>query len=265
MSLSQHSFNAITDMFHRVSGIRLTEAKRSLVTGRLQKLAHERGIDSLDQYVEQLLHSGDDLQIVQVVDKLTTNETYFFREPQHFDYLAKLVDERPRGAPELRIWSAASSSGEEGYSIAMLLGTMLGLNGWKIVGTDLSTAMVDTARRALYPMERARNMPPAYLKRWCMKGQGAHEGHLLINKELRAKLSFECANLTQKLPEIGHFDVIFLRNVLIYFDPPGKTDIIKRVLTRLKPDGLLFTGHAESITNLDVPVRAVAPAVYAHV
>jgi chemotaxis protein methyltransferase CheR len=264
MSLSQHSFNAITDLFHQVSGIRLTESKRSLVTGRLQKLASERGFSNLDQYVDQLLHSGDDLQIVQVVDKLTTNETYFFREPQHFDHLAQLLSERPTGAPELRIWSAASSSGEEAYSIAMLLGDRLGLQGWQIVGTDLSTSVVESARRGLYPLERARNVPPAYLKRWCLKGQGPHEGQLLIGKELRSRVRFECANLTQKLPEIGHFDVIFLRNVLIYFDPPGKTDIIKRVLTRLKPDGLLFTGHAESITNLDVPVRTVAPAVYAH-
>jgi chemotaxis protein methyltransferase CheR len=264
MSLSQHSFNAITDLFHRVSGIRLTEAKRSLVTGRLQKLAAERGLNDLDDFVDDLIRNGDDLQIVKVVDKLTTNETYFFREPQHFDYLAQLLSERPAGASTLRVWSAASSSGEEAYSIAMLLGDRLGLNGWEIVGTDLSTAMVQTAQRALYPLERARNVPQTYLQRWCLKGQGQHAGQLLIGKDLRSRVRFGCANLTQTLPEIGQFDIIFLRNVLIYFDPAGKTDIVRRVLTRLKPGGLLFTGHAESITNLDVPVVSVAPAVYAH-
>lgn len=266
--LSKQSFQAVTTMFRQVSGIQLSEAKQALVAGRLQKLAQARGLRNVDAYVEQLMREGDPQELVKVVDKLTTNETYFFREPQHFDHLRKLLAERKPGlgvaGTEFRVWSAASSSGEEAYSIAMVLGEHFGLKGWQVVGTDLSTAMVDAARRGLYPLERARLTPLPLLKRWCLKGQGDNAGKLMVAPELRQMVRFECANLTRPLPEIGQFDLIFLRNVLIYFDNPGKADIVKRVLTRLKPGGLLFTGHAESISNLGIPAVAVAPAVYRH-
>ena len=261
--LSQRRFEAITKMFFDVSGIRLGEPKRPLVIGRLQKLAQEKGCENLDDFVDELLQRADPLELVKVVDKLTTNETYFFREPQHFDFLSQMLSKPRVGAPEFRVWSAASSSGEEAYSIAMLLADKLGPRGWEIVGTDLSTKMVEDAQRALYTLERARNVPPAYLKKWCLKGEGKYDGYLLMAKELRAQVKFQGANLTQTLPEIGLFDVIFLRNVLIYFDNPGKEDIVKRVITRLKPGGYLFTGHAESLSSLHVPLQTIAPAVYA--
>lgn len=262
--LSQQAFDAVVGLFHQVSGIQLTPAKRSLVEGRLQKLALARGLHDLDTYVHHLLRERDPQELVRVVDKLTTNETYFFREPQHFEVLRSALAQRRPDQPAFRIWSAASSSGEEAYSIAMVLADQLGTKGWEVVGTDLSTAMVDTARRGLYPLERARDMPPAYLKRYCMKGHGQYAGQLLIHKDLRAQVQFGNANLTQELPAIGDFDIIFLRNVLIYFDMAGKADVVRRVLTRLRPDGLLFTGHAESLSNLNLPVQSVAPAVYRH-
>jgi len=264
--LSKNSFQAVTTMFRQVSGIQLSDAKQALVAGRLQKLAQARGVRDVDAYVELLMREGDAQEMVKVVDKLTTNETYFFREPQHFEHLKRMLAERRTGAAsgDFRVWSAASSSGEEAYSIAMVLGEHFGLKGWQVIGTDLSTAMVDTARRGLYPLERARLTPTPLLKRWCLKGHGDNTGKLMVAPELRQLVRFECANLTRTLPEIGQFDLIFLRNVLIYFDNPGKADIVKRALTRLKPDGLLFTGHAESIANLGIPTTAVAPAVYRH-
>jgi len=260
--LSNESFAAVTDLFHSVSGIRLGEAKRSLVAGRLHKLAMRHGIADAEQYVRRLLADPDPAEIALVIDKLTTNETYFFREPAHFDALAELVERRHRPGLRWRIWSAASSSGEEAYSIAMLLAEKLGLDGWEVVGTDLSASVVEQARQALYPMERASGVPEALLKRWCLKGHGEHAGQLLVAPALRRQVHFECVNLTQPLPDLGLFDVIFLRNVLIYFDMAGKADIVQRVLTRLKPDGRLFTGHAESIANLGVPVKALSPAIY---
>lgn len=261
MALSQHSFDAVSDMFHSVSGIRLTAAKKPLVEGRLQKLARDRGLQDVESYVKSLLKEQDHNELVRVVDKLTTNETYFFREPAHFEFLDELVTNR--NSRELfRVWSGASSSGEEAYSIAMLLADRMGTTGWEIIGTDLSTDMVATARRALYPMSRAKGVSPAYLKRFCLKGHGQYEGHLLISKELRNNVHFQSANLTQPLPDIGKFDVIFLRNVLIYFDNPGKTDIVQRVLPLLKDGGYLLPGHAESLGNLGLDVRALRPAVY---
>jgi chemotaxis protein methyltransferase CheR len=259
--LSQQSFKAVTDLFHSVSGIRLTEAKRSLVTGRLQKLAQESGIANLDRYVEHVVGGKDATETRRVIDRLTTNETYFFREPQHFDLLADLAGRVPRSEP-FRVWSAASSSGEEAYSIGMVLAEHVGAKGWEVIGTDLSTAMVETARRALYPLDRIRNTPQALVKKYCLRGQGDYQGQVLITKELRQNIRFEPANLTEKLPEIGQFDVIFLRNVLIYFDPPSKVEIVRRVIAKLKPGALLFTGHAESLANTELGLKTVKPAVY---
>jgi chemotaxis protein methyltransferase CheR len=262
--LTDASFEAVTAMFREVSGIRLGAPKRALVTGRLQKLAQARGLQDINQYVQVVMQEADPAEWVRVVDKLTTNETYFFREPQHYKHLAGLIEQRAPGSPELRVWSAASSSGEEAYSAAMVLADHLGLRGWQVVGTDLSTAMVACAQRGLYPIERVRDMPQAYLRAWCRKGHGEYEGQLLMARELRERVRFLSANLTRDLPDIGTFDVIFLRNVLIYFDDAGKFDIVQRVLAHLKPNGRLFTGHAESIANMRLPVRAMAPAIYGH-
>ena len=262
MNLSDQAFATVADTFHRVSGIRLEASKRQMVIGRLQRLAGERGLTNLDDYVEQVIRGGDEQELVKVIDRLTTNETYFFREGAHFDYLTQVVAQRQPGMP-FRVWSAASSSGEEAYSIAMLLTDKIGPQGWEIVGTDLSTTMVDAAQRALYPMERARHTPPAYLKRFCLKGQGPYEGKLLIDKALRSRTHFLQANLMQPLPDIGQFDVVFLRNVLIYFDPPSKLDIVQRVMGQIRKGGYLFTGHSESLSRLPEGLVNIQPSVYA--
>jgi chemotaxis protein methyltransferase CheR len=261
MAMSQQSFDAVTSAFEKVSGIRLGEAKKALVEGRLQKLAQDKGEFDIDRYVSNLLRGDDRNEFTRLVDKLTTNETYFFREPQHFEFLTNWLKKSPPSGT-FRVWSGASSSGEEAYSIAMLLSDMLGPSGWDIVGTDLSTAMVAAARQGLYPMERTRMVPPAMLKKYCLRGRGAHEGQVLMDKKLRAKVRFEGGNLMQTLPEIGQFDLIFLRNVLIYFDAPAKQHIVRNVIKKLKPGGYLFTGHAESLSNLDTGLRSIQPAVY---
>ncbi len=263
--LSNKAFEAVTKLFHSVSGIKLSEAKHALVTGRLQRLATEAGEADLEQYVDKLLRGGAPAQeMTRLIDRLTTNETYFFREPQHYNDLAERLAGLAPGQ-DFKVWSAASSSGEEAYSAAMLMSDQLPNHPWQIVGTDLSTAMVESARRGLYPMDRARMVPPGYLKRFCLKGQGDQTGQLLVSRELRAKVNFEQANLMQTLPEsLPMFDVIFLRNVLIYFDNPAKTEIVRRVLGKLKPDGVLYTGHAESLSNLGLPVRTVCTAVHGH-
>lgn len=260
--LSQRSFDAVCAMFRNVSGIRLSAEKRSMVVGRLQRLAMESGAASLDAYVDSVVRGDDPAQVVKVVDRLTTNETYFFREPQHFAFLEQLLAQR-RGGGDFRVWSAASSSGEEAHSIAMVLADKIGRRGWQIVGTDLSTSVLATARRGLYPMDRTEHMPAGYLKRFCLKGIDEYEGQLLIAKELRANVRFEQANLMQNLPNIGVFDVVFLRNVLIYFDTDKKREIVQRVAALIKPGGYLFTGHSESIGMLQTGLKQLKPAIYA--
>jgi chemotaxis protein methyltransferase CheR len=263
--ISNKAFESVTRLFHSVSGIKLGENKQALVSGRLQKLAMEAGESDIDAYVERLVGgNAPAAEMTRVIDRLTTNETYFFREPQHFNDLSERLRSMPKGQ-EMTVWSAASSSGEEAYSCAMLMTDVLGSGPWQVIGTDLSTSMVESARRALYPMERARMVPPDYLRRFCLKGQGEHAGQLLIAKNVRERVKFMPANLMQTLPKLPMFDVIFLRNVLIYFDNDAKAQIVRRVLTQLKPDGVLYTGHAESLSTLKLPVRTIATAIHGHV
>ena len=264
MTLSAQAFQSVTRLFHDVSGIRLGENKQALVVGRLQRLAQESGEDNLDRYVERLVRGEASAEeMTRVVDRLTTNETYFFREPQHYNHLADRLQNHPAGQ-EFVVWSGACSSGEEAYSAAMLMDDLLGRAPWQIIGTDLSTSVVESAQRGLFTLERARMVPPDYLKRYCLKGHGPHEGQLLIARELRDRVRFQCANLMQTLPQLPMFDVIFLRNVLIYFDNEAKAQIVRRVLRQLKPDGVLYTGHAESLSTLNLPVRTIATAIHGH-
>jgi chemotaxis protein methyltransferase CheR len=263
-NLSSKAFDSVTQLFFSVSGIRLGANKQALVAGRLQKLAQEAGEPDVDAYVDKVVRGHAPAEeMVRVIDRLTTNETYFFREPQHFNDLAARLERAPKGE-EFLVWSGASSSGEEAYSAAMLMADKLGKSAWKIIGTDLSTAMVESAQRGLYTMERARMVPPDYLKRFCLKGSGPHAGELLMARELRERVRFQQANLMQPLPALPLFDVIFLRNVLIYFENDAKAQIVRRVLTQLKPDGVLYTGHAESLSTLALPVRALATAIHGH-
>jgi chemotaxis protein methyltransferase CheR len=266
-ALSDRAFKRVTALFESVSGIHLTAAKHALVVSRLQRLALEAGEANLDRFVERL--DGGDLAASfrqRVIDRLTTNETFFFREPDHFEHFSQWLARTPR--KQLRVWSGASSTGEEIYSLAMVMAERLGVapaSDWTILGTDLSTSVVAHARQGLYSLQRTDGIPAPLLKRWCLKGTGTYEGKLLIDRRLRERVSFDTLNLMEPLPD-GHgpFDAIWLRNVLIYFDPEAKAQIVRRVLGRLAPHGVLYTGHAESLSNLNLPVRSVATAAYAH-
>ncbi len=263
-TLSAPAYAAISDYFFRVSGIRLTTGKKALVHGRLYRLALDNGHADLESFIQELVRGQlPEALAVAAVDRLTTNETYFYREPAHFDDLRQRLAAHPEGQ-EVRLWSAASSTGEEAYSTAMLLGDLMRATPWRVVGTDLSTSVVQAARQGLYALERAANIPEDYRRRFCLKGSGPYEGYLLIDKSIRSHVEFLVANLMRDLPALPTFDVIFLRNVLIYFEPEQKAAIVRRVLERLKPDGVLYVGHAESLNGLNLPLRAVGTAIYAH-
>lgn len=244
------------------AGISLSDAKKALVMGRLGKRLAHHHLESFGAYFK-LLTSGQHLDEVQTaVDLLTTNETYFFREIKHFEFLsAQARVARQRGVP-FRVWSAASSSGEEAYSIAMVLAENMGSTPWEVVGTDISTRMVRDAQRALYPLERARHVPQDYLHKYCRKGTQEYQGKLLIDRAVRGRVRFVHANLNAPLPEIGKFDVIFLRNVMIYFNNATKQQVVNRVASLLKPEGYFLVGHSESLNDVTQAVQSVAPAIY---
>ena len=258
--ISDREFQDFQAFVHEQLGIHLHAGKKALVSGRLSKRLQHFQLSSFAAYFE-LIHSAQGQGERQVcIDLLTTNETYFFREPKHFEWLRQHAAAASGQAP-LRVWSAASSSGDEAYSIAMVLAAHCA-QPWQVLGSDISSRMLESARRAHYSMARARSIPPDYLKRFCLRGTGTQEGTFLVRRELREQVDFLQLNLNTTLPSLGQFDIIFLRNVMIYFDTATKQQVVQRLLNHLKPGGHLCIGHSESLNDLVHPLVAVAPAIF---
>jgi chemotaxis protein methyltransferase CheR len=247
------------------AGITLGDTKKVLVTSRLSGQLQRHRLKSFSEYF-RMLSSGERPEEVQAaIDLLTTNETYFFREPRHFEFLQKQLRahmQAPAQQQPLRIWSAAGSTGEEAYSIAMVLEDLLRGRPWELLASDISSRVLERARIAHYPMERARHIPQSYLQRFCLKGHGRQEQTLLVDRALRSKVRFEQINLNAQLPPIGPFEFIFLRNVLIYFNEQTKREVVARMQSVLKPGGWLFIGHSETLNGINETLRSVAPAIY---
>ena len=244
------------------AGISLSSAKKALVSGRLVKRVKHHGLRSYGDYYRLLCSAQSSAELQTAIDLLTTNETYFFREPKHFAFLRECLASRARACPPMRIWSAASSSGEEAYSIAMVLAHALGNQSWQVIGTDISRRMVARARTGHYPMERGRHIPQELLVRFCRKGIGSQEGTFLVDRELRSRVHFLEANLTAALPELGSFDVVFLRNVMIYFELATRRNVVRRILPLIAPGGYLVIGHSESLNDVTDAVVPLAPSIY---
>jgi chemotaxis protein methyltransferase CheR len=243
------------------AGITLSDSKKALVAGRLARRLKANGVSTYAEYFRLLASGGCNAEVQTAVDLLTTNETYFFRESKHFDLLREHARAAPKGQP-FRVWSAASSTGEEPYSIAMVLADTLGDAPWEVVASDISTRVLARARTGHYPMQRTQQIPAEYLKRYCLKGTGAQAGTLLVSKALRERVRFVQVNLDATRPPLGAFDVVFLRNVMIYFSADTKRGVVSRVASMLKPQGYLFIGHSESLHELTSAVVPVRPSVY---
>jgi chemotaxis protein methyltransferase CheR len=263
-TLSDTDFTRFQRFIYDAAGITMSSGKKALVSGRLAKRLQAHRLTSFGDYFE-LLASGEAVSEVQMaVDLLTTNETYFFREPKHFELLRRLATQARGRAEPFRVWSAASSSGEECYSIAMVLADVLGTGpGWEVMGTDISQRVLQRARTGHYPLERTRHIPQDYLKKFCLRGFNEQEGTLLVERALRQRVTFAHVNLNEDLPRLGSFDVVFLRNVMIYFSAETKREVVARVLGALKPGGHFLIGHSESLNDISTAVRQLAPSVYA--
>jgi chemotaxis protein methyltransferase CheR len=267
-AISDAEFAQFQRFIFEAAGITMSPAKKALVSGRLAKRLDHCGVSSYGDYF-RILSSGTAAPEVQAaVDLLTTNETYFFREPKHFALLReRALAARGRGQP-FRVWSAACSSGEEVYSIAMVLADCLGAAGpgpatpWEVMGSDISTRVLLKARHGHYPMERARHIPRDYLHRFCRKGIGKEEGTMLVERNLRQRVGFSQINLNTALPELGSYDLVFLRNVMIYFSGDTKRAVVGRIAATLRPEGSLIIGHSESLNDITDAVVPVAPSIY---
>ena len=266
IAISDQEFSCFRRFIHETAGIQLSDAKKVLVSSRLSRRLQARALDSFGEYFRLITSGSEAAELQMAVDLLTTNETYFFREPKHFDFLRerlreRVADRRSASAP-FRVWSAAASTGEEAYSIAMLLADVLGERPWEIFGSDISTRVLEKARTGHFPMVRATNVPKDYLRRFCLKGVGPEEGTLLINGSLRERVRFEQVNLMQPLPNVGTFDMIFLRNVMIYFDNETKRSVVSRLIDTLAPSGHFLIGHSETLNGVFEDLAPIAPAIY---
>jgi chemotaxis protein methyltransferase CheR len=260
LNLSDKEFSLFQRMIYDIAGINLSDNKKALVSSRLAKRVKHFGLRSYSQYFELLQNkTHNEHQIA--IDLLTTHETFFFREPKHFDFMRDKVIPAWSGSQH-RVWSAASSSGEEAYTLAMILAEHAAHKSWEIIGTDISTHILDRARSGHYAIERADNIPKNYLMKYCFKGVGQQNGTFIISPELRKKVQFIHANLKDNLSHLGSFDVIFLRNVLIYFDIKTKQQVVSQLLRQLKPNGYFIVGHSESLNGVVENLKAVIPSVY---
>lgn len=260
--LKDGEFLQFRTWLHRTSGISLAPSKQPLVSGRLAKRLQARGLHSYGDYFRLIMQPGEAAELQMALDLLTTNETYFFREPKHFDFLRTEVLPRAQPGRTFRVWSAASSSGEEPYSLAMTLADGLSSTPWEIVASDISLRVLERARTGHYPLERASHIPRHLLSRYCLKGFGSQEGTFLIDKSLRSRVQFMQINLNNPFPKIGEFDAIFLRNVMIYFDMDTKRQIMERMLPLLRPGGYFFVSHSESLNGITESLKLITPSTY---
>lgn len=240
----------------------MSSSKKALVSSRLAKRLTFHDLDSYGEYFQMITALDGKTELQTAIDLLTTNETHFFREPKHFDFLRRQILQTVKFGKMFRIWSAACSTGEEPYSIAMMLDELLGNAPWKIVASDLNTQVLEQARSGLYPMDRVPEIPQYYLSNYCLKGTGTQEGKLLIDRKLRERVQFVQHNLTDTPPKLGQFDVILLRNVLIYFNQETKIKVVAKLLPLLRSGGYFFVGHSETLNGISDEVKLVQPAIY---
>ena len=263
INITDEEFQLFRRLIYKIAGISLSDAKKVLLVGRLAKRVNHFGLRSFTEYY-RMLASGEHAEELQtMVDLLTTNETYFFREQKHFQYLRDNIVAKRSAPGTFRVWSAASSSGEEAYSIAMTLAESMPAKNWEIVGSDICTQVLAKASTGHYSLARTDGIPPGYMRKYCLKGVRSHEGTFLIIPELRKRVNFFQINLMHPIDaSIGDFDVIFLRNVMIYFDPETKTRVVHNLLPRLRSGGYLFIGHSETLNGITDRLIGIEPTIY---
>ncbi len=251
--ISPEQYERLSKLVYNESGIVLNEKKYNLLVARLAKRMRKTRTSSVAEYIK--LIASDENEFTEFIDATTTNHTYFFRENKHCEYLLKTLNP----AVPLQIWSAASSSGEEAFSIAVqLLSRGFEFN---IFASDVSEAVLRLAREAIYPVERLKEVPPAILHTYFMKGCNRRKGYVRVKPEVRSLVTFGRHNLLSDTPK-DMYDIIFCRNVMIYFDNPTRQRVVTHLVQALNPGGYLFVGLSESLHGLDHGLTPVLPSGY---
>ena len=269
--LSVEEFNKLSNFIYRESGIKLPPIKRVMLQSRLQRRLKELNMPSFKEYCEYVFSKdGLDNEVIHMLDVVSTNKTDFFREPTHFEFLTHTalpdLNNNPKFNKHLKVWSAGSSSGEEPYTIAIVLFEFAAKNpgfDFSITGTDISTRILQNAVNAVYKEDRISNIPLDLKKKYFLRSKDRENPTVKLSPTVRQKVYFRRLNFMDErydLPEM--FDIVFCRNVLIYFDRDVQEIVINKICAKLKTGGYFFLGHSESIMNMKVPLSQIKPTIF---
>ena len=268
-SMSDKEFNRLSEFVHNECGIKLPLSKKVMVEARLQKRLRMLGMPGYREYYEYLFSpDGLDEELIQLIDVITTNTTEFFRESRHFDILTSEVLPVWRMASAhrtFRIWSAGCSTGEEPYTMAIVLsefGASVPHFHFSILATDISTRVLSMAKNGVYPEDRVSKLSLELKRRYLLRSRDKNKKLVRLAPELRRLVEFRRLNFMESFSFPEPMDTIFCRNVMIYFDRSTQEQLLRKFCTQLRPDGFLFIGHSESLTGMDLPLRQHSPTVY---
>jgi chemotaxis protein methyltransferase CheR len=262
--LSADDFAKICALMYDRFGIQIGPAKKHLVAARLADTLRRKSMRSYKEFLHHVASDSTGRELSVMVDALTTNFTSFFREREHFQFLSKHVLPGLRDRAKIRFWSAGCATGEEPYSIACTLLEAFGPAHppIEILATDISRRALAEARRGVYPAERFSDQPLAWRKRFLLRGDGKWQGWCRFKPDVHRMVRFDYLNLNDAFPQAGTFNVIFCRNVMIYFDQPARQRLIVRLAEKLESGGYFFPGHAESLSGVEHNLQLVEPAIY---
>ncbi len=261
-------FDNFRKMVSEHTGIALSDAKRELVYGRLTRRLRKLSLDNFDDYTNYILENSED-ELSNFINAVTTNLTSFFREDHHFRYLAdKLIPEllhRNRASRRIRVWSAGCSTGEEPYSIAITLRESIpDIDNWdvRILATDIDTNVISKGENGIYDEERITGLSSGRIKQWFFKGSNKQAGKVRVKPELQQMITFKQLNLMTEWPMKGLFDILFCRNVVIYFDKPTQKVLFERFTGQLTEDAHMFIGHSETLYNVSERFQLLGKTIY---
>ncbi|MBU0990936.1 MAG: protein-glutamate O-methyltransferase CheR [Proteobacteria bacterium] len=252
-TLTEKQFKKLASLVYNESGINLSENKVSLLQARIAKRLRATRINSITEYIEYI--ARDQAEYTNFIDGVTTNHTFFFRENKHCEFILKTIDR----TKHLKIWSAASSSGEEAYSIAVQL--LSASYSFEIMGTDISATMLSIARKGVYPIERAQAIPADMLYRYFKKGMNDYQNYIKVKDEVKKHVTFTRYNLITDIAA-DTYDIIFCRNVMIYFDQQTKMKVVANLIKALKPSGYFIIGQSENLLGINPGLSSVTPSIY---
>ena len=265
-TLTDQEFELFKALIYRQVGITLDAPKKTLLVSRLGKRLRELGLSTYKAYYDSLSGRGGEEELTKLLDLISTNKTDFFREPTHFEFIREQVLPEAKATKTMRIWSSASSSGEEPYTIAMTLHNAIpDISRWdiKILASDISTRVLAKAAAGVYEDERVSQLPPDLVRRFFLKGRGTQSGKFKVRPHVAQMVNFRRINLMDEtFPIRSALDVIFCRNVMIYFDRPTQTKLMEKFHRYLRPGGYLFIGHSESLQWIEHPFTYLKPTIY---